>query len=370
MNLIPENHLADYAVRSGVAEVRRHVEPPDPLRGPFDRDRHRIIECTVFRRLEYKTQVFAPSMHDHFRTRLTHTLEVAQIARCIAVNLRANEALCEAISLAHDLGHPPFGHAGEGALDEAMTDNGGFNHNAHSLRVVEYLEHPFPAFRGLNLTIETLSGLVAHATRYDRPGVTDQVGGSVEAQVASLADRIAYNIHDLEDAIGAGLVHLEDLTSLPIWRVAFDAVARQIEVKHIHAVRRLVLDAVLDRVLSDALTTSHVALSSIASAAATRAAIFPLISLSTSCDAQMVELERFLLERVYRNHDVAQADAQAHRMILELFDAYRVRPTLLPRRFAARIEDEGPHRIICDYIAGMTDRFCIAEHSRLVGGCR
>ncbi|MDO8629639.1 MAG: dNTP triphosphohydrolase, partial [Phycisphaerales bacterium] len=358
--------------------MRGHTEPPDSLRGPFEVDRHRIIESTAFRRLEYKTQVFTLSLHDHFRTRLTHTLEVAQIARCLAVNLRVNEALCEAITLAHDLGHPPFGHAGETALNDAMADHGGFNHNAHSLRVVEYLEHPFPAFRGLNLTLETLAGLRTHATRYDQPttgtaGPTNQqstidnrrfsadhnrngqvLGPSVEARIASLADRIAYNIHDLEDAIGAGLIRLEVLESLTIWREVFDASTRGLAVKHIHAVRRLVLDAMLDRILSDAVAAAHMALSSIDSPTAARTASQPLVFLSAPCDVQLVEIEQFLFERVYRHPDVIRTDVDSQRTIRALFDAYLNDPRLLPDRFAVRIADQRPHRVICDYIAGMT----------------
>lgn len=379
-----EKHLGRYAIHSADAVERGHTEPHDSLRGPFEVDRHRIIESTAFRRLEYKTQVFAPSLHDHFRTRLTHTLEVAQIARCLAVNLRANEALCEAITLAHDLGHPPFGHASEAALNDAMADHGGFNHNAHSLRVVEYLEHPFPAFRGLNLTLETLAGLSTHATRYDQPATDthrplfqggphgsrrndSEAGPSVEARIASLADRIAYNIHDLEDAIGAGLIQLEDLELLTIWREAFDASTRGLAVKHIHAVRRLALDAMLDRILSDAVAASHMALSSIDSAAAARTATQPLVFLSAPCDVQLVELEQFLFERVYHHSDVARTDADAQRTIRALFDAYLNDPRLLPDRFAVRIADQRPHRVICDYLAGMTDRFCKAEHQRVTG---
>ena len=384
-----EKHLGRYAIQSADPVVRDHAEPPDSLRGPFEVDRHRIIESTAFRRLEYKTQVFAPSLHDHFRTRLTHTLEVAQIARCLAVHLRANEALCEAITLAHDLGHPPFGHAGEAALNDSMADHGGFNHNAHSLRVVEYLEHPFPAFRGLNLTLETLAGLRTHATRYDQPatdtaGPTNQqstignrqfstdhnrndqvVGPSVEARIASLADRIAYNIHDLEDAIGAGLIQLEDLESLPIWREAFDASTRGLAVKQIHAVRRLVLDAMLDRILFDAVAAAHMALSSIDSPTAARTATQPLVLLSAPCDVQLVELEQFLLDRVYHHPHVVRTDADARRLIRALFDAFLNDPRLLPDRFASRIADQRPHRVICDYLAGMTDRFCSAEHRRI-----
>ena len=196
-----EKRMAPYAARPETGGDRVHREDAEPLRDPFAVDRRRIINCVAFRRLQHKTQVFGPAEHDHFRTRLTHTLEVAETARCLAKGLRANETLAEPIALAHDLGHPPFGHAGEAALDDAMKEYGGFNHNTHALRVVAYLEHPYPDFRGLNLTAETLAGLRTHATGFDAPDASVS-GSSVEAQIASLADRIAYNCHDLEDAIG------------------------------------------------------------------------------------------------------------------------------------------------------------------------
>ena len=285
-----EDHLAAYAVRSSEAGGRAHREPDDPLRSPFALDRHRIIESTAFRRLERKTQVFAASHHDHFRTRLTHTLEAAQIGRCLAAGLGANGLLVEAITLAHDLGHPPFGHAGEVGLDEAMTGLGGFNHNTHSRRVVEYLEHPFPPFRGLNLTAETLAGIAAHATRYDRPApgcditLTERCGAdfpphdgphrvkpvaqhesasyfpqgaSVEAQIASAADRIAFNCHDLEDAIGAEFINLDQLAGIDLWQSAYERVTGAFDVAHVFALRRTVLDAMLNGLLVDVIETSR-----------------------------------------------------------------------------------------------------------------
>ncbi len=360
--------FAPYAVRSGGAGDRVHPEAADPLRGPFELDRHRIIESTAFRRLEHKTQVFAPAHHDHFRTRLTHTLEAAQIARCLAVGLRANEALAEAITLAHDLGHPPFGHAGEAALDEAMADHGGFNHNTHSLRVVDYLEHPFPPFRGLNLTAATRAGLVTHATPYDQPnGRPDAASGSsVEAQIASLADRIAYDCHDLEDAIGARFITLDDLARLQLWQKAHDAVTRGHEVAHIFAVRRAVLDALLDRLLEDVLETSGELLADVRSSAQAQTSPDPLVRPSADAGAQLGELELFLNEHVYRHPEVAEMDARGRGIVLALCNAYREKAERLPPRFAARISEQGAARVICDYIAGMTDRFCETEYARLV----
>jgi len=360
-----EHTLAPYAVRSADSGGRNHPESDDPLRGPFELDRHRIIESTAFRRLEHKTQVFAPSHHDHFRTRLTHTLEAAQIARCLAVALRANEALTEAITLAHDLGHPPFGHAGETALHEAMAHHGGFNHNAHSLRVVDYLEHPFPAFRGLNLTVEVLAGLRTHATRYD-VAETARSAPSVESQIASVADRVAYNCHDLEDAIGAGFVGFADLAGIALWRQASDRAPGHEVAKNIHAVRRLVLDALLNGLLADIVATSRPLLAVISSPGQARTMPISLVMPSTTADEELQEMEWLLSDRVYHHSEVARMDTEGQAMIHTLFNAYRRDPTALPARFAARIDDQGPERVICDYIAGMTDRFCMAEHDRLV----
>jgi len=272
--------------------ARQHSEASDPLRDPFELDRHRIINCTAFRRLQHKTQVFAPSMHDHFRNRLTHTLEVAQIARCLARNWGADQNLCEAISLAHDLGHPPFSHAGEKALNQLMAGHGGFNHNAHSARVVEYLEHPYPVFRGLNLTFATLDGLRAHATQYDEPTLEQPTNASREAQIVSLADRMAYDLHDLEDAIGATLITENQLTEIPIWRDACHDVIRDFGTMKLHAVRRPVIDAILDRLLSDSL-------SSISN-----------VKFSAACETALRELEASLHSHVYHHPDVSRADAE------------------------------------------------------------
>ncbi len=365
-----ETHLAPYAIRSAIAGGRVHEEPDDPLRGPFVVDRHRIIECVAFRRLEHKTQVFTPEHHDHFRTRLTHTLEVAQIARCLAVQLRANEALVEVIALAHDLGHPPFGHAGEAALNEAMAGVGGFNHNAHTLRVVEFLEHPFPAFRGLNLTEASLAGLRTHATRYDIPraaGLSPRGAPSVEAQIASVADRIAYNCHDLEDAIGAELVDHSHLEEVTLWHSAYERVAHRHDAKSIHAIRRVVLDTMLDVILADVINTSSARLASVRSAQEAESAARTLVVPSETVETQLIALEQLLVDRVYSHLKVVTNDAEGRGVVLALFDAYRSEPDALPPRFATRVGDQGLDSVICDYIAGMTDRFCKTEHERLLG---
>ena len=357
---IPEDHLAPYAVRSADGAERANDATLDPLRGPFAVDRRRIINCTAFRRLEHKTQVFAPTHHDHFRTRLTHTLEVADIARCLAVGLRANESLTEAITLAHDLGHPPFGHAGEAALNEAMEDHGGFNHNTHAVRVVEYLEHPFPDFRGLNLTAETLSGLRTHATGYDTPDSSFS-GPTIEAQIASVAERAAYDCHDLEDAIGAGMVDLNAVAELTLWRQASAGQAG----RNIHAIRRVVLNAMLDAILDDVISVSTQSLRPIGSIGDVRAADQALVVPSSAMETQLAELERFLTDRVYKQPVIQEGDAEGRAMVLDLFEVFRKKPDALPERFRQRIDDQGLHRVICDYIAGMTDRFCRSEQVRL-----
>lgn len=362
MTLLDESLLAPYAVRVADGGDRAFPEPPDPLRSPFALDRHRIIESTAFRRLEHKTQVFTAGLHDHFRTRMTHTLEVAQIARTLARALRANEDLSEAVALAHDLGHPPFGHAGEKALNEAMAGHGGFNHNLHSLRVVEYLEHPYPAFRGLNLTRATCDALRSHVTRYDEPEGGGEPhapprGGSVEAQIASMADRLAYGCHDLEDAIGAGFFALDELDALRLWREAAGRVGAAAS-DNIHAVRRPILDALLDRVLHDVVDESSAVLARFDSPGAVVAEPAPAVRLSTEVQGEVDELEEFLFARVYRRPEIAELDAAGRRQVLRLFAAYRADPSLLPARFAARVPEQGLERVIADYIAGMTDRFC------------
>ncbi len=354
---------APYAVSDSDFGGRAHDESTDGGCPPFELDRHRIITCTAFRRLQGKTQVFGPRQHDHFRTRLTHTLEVSQIARALARRLHANEGLTEAIALAHDLGHPPFGHAGEVALDEAMRDCGGFNHNIHSLRVVEYLEHPFPEFRGLNLTGATRAGIATHCTQYDLPALSEGgLAASVEAQITSVADRIAYNCHDLEDAIGQELVSERELSEIELWRSAHASATAEGRPPSIHAVRRRVLDELQERLLVDVTEASAGILLGWGRERAVCDHTGPVVILSADGKRRLRILEEFLCERVYRQTDVVAADEQGRRVVSSLFAAYRAHPELLPGRFASRLGDQGPDRVIGDYIAGMTDRFCQREH--------
>ncbi|MCH7704784.1 MAG: dNTP triphosphohydrolase [Planctomycetes bacterium] len=406
-----ESNLAPYAIRSADCGGRAHAEATDARFGPFELDRLRIVSCAAFRRLEKKTQVFGAGLDDHFRTRLTHTLEVAQTARLIATGVRVNAVLAEAVALAHDLGHPPFGHAGEKALNEMMADHGGFNHNAHSLRVVEYLEHPSPPYRGLNLTLETRRGITTHKTRYDKPDSRASVSRSsdesepraagfsprgntasekparppgdgnvdaascgvetlcpsVEAQVASLADRIAYNLHDVDDAIGARFLDFADLDAVSLWRESCRRVRERFVADEIRAVRRPILEDMFGSLVADAVQSMQAALSTFDSPAAARAAGPIAHMVSPAMEQMLLELESFLTRKVYRRREIAGADDRACRVVRDLFAHYQTDPSALPERFARRIPDQGAERVICDYIAGMTDRFCTTEHSRLQG---
>ncbi len=367
-----EPAMKSYAVRAETSRGRRYAEALGAGAGadPFAIDRRRIVHSAAFRRLQYKTQVFVTHEHDHFRTRLTHTLEVAELARRLAQTLGLNATLAEAVALAHDLGHPPFGHAGEQALAARMAGHGGFEHNVQSLRIVEYLEHPYPPFRGLNLTYEVREGLAKHETQFDRPGwheLADGARGPLEGQIASLADRIACDCHDLEDAIGAKLIEREALDSLVIWREAAESVRQRYGRQPLPAVRRPVLDAIEDALLADIAeeTTRRIVGAKIETVDDVRACDGELAGLSPGMEERLAALEGFLAEHLYRHHRLIRMDDKAARFIRRLFDAYLETPGLLEPRFARRIAEQGLHRVVCDYIAGMTDRFCQDEYKRL-----
>jgi len=370
--------LIPQAVAPHATRGRQHDEPSS-AESPFELDRRRILNCMAFRRLMHKTQVFVSDGGDHFRTRLTHTLEVASQAERLARLLSINDRLAGAIALAHDLGHPPFGHAGEVELAALMSDHGGFEHNMQSLRVVDYLEHPYPDFRGLNLTFELCESLVKHQTRYDRPersGPADarlqslrQGGPSppLEGQVANLADAIAYTLHDIEDGIGEGALDETILRGSRLWCAAWQQVCEGSSSRPLLAVRRPVLDALAARLSEDAAEASRarIAASKATDVDSVRRHPQELIGFSDSVRADVDELQDLLLKRVYRNHRVVRMDSKARRLIREVFQAYLAEPQLLPERFFARVAEQGPHRVICDYVAGMTDRFCQREHKRL-----
>jgi dGTPase len=368
---------APYASQPQRSRGRRHAEPPVRLRDDFQRDRDRIVHSTAFRRLVYKTQVFLNHEGDLFRTRLTHSLEVAQLGRSMARALGLNEDLVEAIALAHDLGHTPFGHAGQDALHECMREHGGFEHNLQSLRVVDLLEQRYPDFDGLNLTFETREGILKHCSRRDAERLDrDEPGGvaqrflrggqpSLEAQLTNLADEIAYNAHDIDDGVRSGLLQLEQLEPLAMLQRHLAAVRRE----HPGLAGRRLLFEVIRRLLSeqvhDLIDASGEALAQAApvDADAVRSAA-PLVCFSPALREQIVELKRVLMRALYRHPQVMRTTAAAREVVRELHAAYLAQPREMPADFAAR---EDLHRSVADYIAGMTDRFATREHRRLFG---
>ncbi len=370
---------APYAVTAANSRGRTHADPHLAAGCPFEADRQRILNCMAFRRLMHKTQVFVTDCGDHFRTRLTHTLEVVAQAQRLAGMLRLNERLAGAIALAHDLGHAPFGHAGETELAKLMKNHGGFEHNLQSLRVVDYLEHPYPEFRGLNLTFELRESLVKHRTRYDRPQGAEMVDEAtqgllasgpsppLEGQVANLADAIAYTLHDIEDGLVEGALDETTLGGSRVWRESAAEVRALHPSAPLHAVRRPILDRIAGRLLRDAADASaaRIAAAGVRGVDDARRKREEMLSFSSEMQSGMEELGSLLAESVYRNHRVVRMDFKARRLIRELFAAYSAEPRLMPERFSARLAEQGPHRVICDYIAGMTDRFCQEEHRRL-----
>ena len=363
--------LADYAVAEADCGGRRFPEQTHHYRTCFQRDRDRILHCHAFRRLDFKTQVFVPHEHDHFRTRLTHTLEVAQVARSLGRTLRLNEDLIEAVSLAHDLGHPPFGHTGEAALDELMAEQGGFEHNRQSLRVVDYLEHPYGRFRGLNLTQVLRECLARHETAYDRPACEDFKPGTLapmEGQLVDLADEIAYTSADLEDSLAAELITTSRLEDLALWRRASAAenAAPGAEPTH-RRIRacKAVLAAMADDLIQT--TTNNVSALGIACLGDVREAPRRCVAFSDRMAAEVKELQDFLLKEVYLAGENARQNRLCRQIISNLFSAYLARADMLPNGYRRRIASDGLPRVTCDYIAGMTDRFCRAEHARIHG---
>ena len=360
---LEQDRLAAYAVLSSQSRGRIHPEPEHEYRTCFQRDRDRIIHCAAFRRLEAKTQVFLDPTSDYYRTRLTHTMEVAQVARTMARILSLNEDLAESAALAHDLGHPPFGHCGEAVLNELMADHGHFEHNRHSLRIVEYLEHPYPAFRGLNLTWETRLCLAKHQTRYDNPLPTDEFGpGSapLEGQIADLADAIAYNSHDLDDALACGLLNENDLAGVQLYQILKDRIDQQFPHARRHARQLRTAKALIDILAIDALheTARRLETANPQSTTDIYQLDQNLVDFSPTIRKQLNQLEEFLMEKVYLHPDVVKAQQQAREELIFLFNHYLTNPSLLPQRYQNRLTEQDPQCVTCDYLAGMTDRFC------------
>jgi dGTPase len=380
-NAPPDTALACYAAHESQSRGRRFREPPPRLRSEFQRDRDRIIHSTAFRRLVYKTQVFVNHEGDLYRTRLTHSLEVAQIARTIARALRLNETLVEAVCLAHDLGHTPFGHAGQDTLNDCMRSHGGFEHNLQSLRVVDELEERYAAFPGLNLTFESREGILKHCSLHNARQLGElgerfvlRRQPSLEAQVANIADEIAYNNHDLDDGIRAGLITIDELRAVPVFRRQHDSVlAAYPEVSGRVLVHEIVR-RMIDHVVGDLVHTTAAQLEVVApdDIHAVRKHPAALVQFSEPVLAEHVELKRFLREHVYRHYRVLRMTNKAHTVIKSLFELFMTRPELLPTEHHEAAHDlqqvsgdAGRARAVADYIAGMTDRYAILEYERL-----
>jgi len=366
-----ERHsLAAYALCSGDSRGRRQLEPEARYRTAFQRDRDRIVHAAAFRRLEYKTQVFVNEAGDYFRTRLTHTLEVAQIGRSLARALACNEDLVEAICLAHDLGHPPFGHAGEQALDALLAQQGGFNHNLQSYRIVTVLEQRYPHWQGLNLTLETLEGIAQHDSNFDRSqlvGINAQGGASLEAQIAHIADELAYNAHDLDDGLHSQLLQPEQLQSLALWRQAADAVgwrgSQVLDALSRHQIIRELLGICVEDVLQE--TQRQLAQHQPSCAQALQQLAEPLVRQSPDFRAQSAALKAFLEQSLYRHSRIMRMQARAQRITHALFTSMQAEPLLLPAGYRARLDADPLQLVIADYIACMTDRSALRDYQQL-----
>ncbi len=363
------NNLAPYALLSKNSKGRFHHDHEPPYRTAFQRDRDRIIHAEAFRKLEYKTQVFVNDFGDYYRTRLTHTLEVAQIGRTIARALGVNEDLTEAICLAHDLGHPPFGHSGEDVLNQLMEGYGGFNHNHQSYRVVTELEQRYPNFQGLNLTIETLEGIAKHETEYDISKATDfdpDTRGSVEAQIADVSDELAYNAHDLDDGLQVGLIKPDQLKSLTIWQRLCDRLKWDghtlTEIERHRFIRELVGIMVSD-VLDN--TSQKIDDRGIKSVQDVIQQPDNIVSYSAEQKKQNRALKDFLYENMYYHYRIVRMKNRADNFLGRLFEIYIKRPTQLPPEYQSRIDKQGVHRVVADYIASMTDRSALLEYRQL-----
>ncbi|HEX5222196.1 MAG TPA: deoxyguanosinetriphosphate triphosphohydrolase [Verrucomicrobiae bacterium] len=365
--------LAPYAQLSGDSRGRKHREPSPAWRTEYQRDRDRVIHSRAFRRLEYKTQVFLNGTGDHLRTRLTHTMEVAAIARGIARALKLNEDLTETIALAHDLGHSPFGHRGEHVLDRLMNGHGGFEHNRQSLRVVEELEQKYPGFSGLNLTWEVREGLVKHFARDDHPSRRagfDAKNSSLEAQVANLADEITYYSHDLDDGLDAGLLSEQELNkNVRVWKQAAQRVKREHGNLADESRRYFIIRTMIDGQVRDVVETTEkaIARAGVQSADEVRLHSQALVQYSAARRKLNQEMRKYLYANLYFSRQVDEANTRAVRILAELFKFYLAHPREIGELSRKRIRTEGLHRAVCDYLAGMTDRYVMQEYQRLFG---
>lgn len=362
--------LAPYGLRSASSRGRAYPEPESATRTAFTRDRDRIIHTTAFRRLMYKTQVFVFFEGDHYRTRLTHTVEVSQLGRSLARGLGGNEELAEAICLAHDLGHAPFGHAGEHMLNILMAAHGGFNHNTQSYRIVTELERRYPDFRGLNLTYETREGMLKHETDYDQSEAAEyepEKRGSLEAQIANLADEIAYNAHDLDDGLRAGLFTLSDLDELALWQELCEAAGWRKGNTFTSMHRHEIIRELIGRSVTDVMTRTagEIAAHSLDSPEKLQRHPENVVGYTADFGRKVRALKKFLFERMYRHYRLVRMQTKAERFIAELFDAYSKEPHMLPAETQERLSEASVERVVADYIAGMTDRYALDDWQRL-----
>jgi len=363
--------LAPYATKSVDSKGRVHKEPEHSYRPIYQRDRERIIHSSAFRRLEYKTQVFVNHEGDHYRTRLTHTLEVAQIARSIARALGLNEDLTESIALAHDLGHTPFGHSGEEALAEIMKKNNGFNHNVHGLRVVDCLETKYPHFRGLNLTWEVREGIIKHKTSYDVPCVTDEfnpeLSPTLEAQVVDIADEIAYDSHDLDDGLASRVLNESQLKKVLLWSETADKIKKRYskldaQLRHFQTIKEIINKQVTDLLGATEIRIKRYKIKTLKDV---RRCPEKIITFSAPMKKKREQLREFLFKNLYQHYRVLRMAIKAKRFMVKLFDAYLSEPEQLPTTYRKRIDKEEKYRVICDYVAGMTDRYALKEYKKL-----
>lgn len=366
---LEDKALAPYGMRSKNSKGRAYLDSEPDYRTAFQRDRDRILHTTAFRRLEYKTQVFINYEGDYFRTRLTHTLEVAQIGRTLARALGGNEDLVEAICLAHDLGHSPFGHSGETALTRLMKDTGGFDHNKQSLRIVTELEQRYPEFPGLNLTWEVREGIVKHESEYDISDARElnpELRGNLETQIANVADELAYTTHDLDDGLRSGMINPQILEGIALWQILKETFNWRgpilDDVERHRMIRHLVGLMVTDMIQA---TDQRLKTSGVKSALELQKLSYNVIGYSEDMQRRNRELKDFLYQKLYRHYRVVRMQVKAENIIKNLFEAYKNEPAMLPTHYQKIVALRGLERTICDYIAGMTDRFAIEEHQRL-----
>ncbi len=364
-----ERELAPYGMRSAASRGRRYLEAEHPLRTRYQRDRDRVIHCSSFRRLEYKTQVFVNHEGDNYRTRLTHSLEAAQVGRTVARALGLNEELTETLCLGHDLGHTPFGHSGERVMAELMREHGGFEHNQQTSRILEVLEERYPDFPGLNLTWEVREGLIKHRPDADKTAPPEYAPGecpTLEAQLVDFVDEVAYNNHDIDDGLTSGMLGIDALRGVWLFRDAHDEVLAQ-AIEDPSIVRHQVVRRIIDRCSQDLIDTTlrNLQEAGVASVPDARRAGRRLVGYTPTMQARVLELKDFLLNNLYRHYRVVRMGDKAGRILRDLFESYASEPLQLPPHVQERIPKDGLQRVVCDYIAGMTDRFALDEHRKL-----